>query len=451
MERFEIVMIFPIITILLVALFFLYYIKVTRPRAGTAEWISRVVDKPRFEFKRYPLERKDILPLAIITAVFLALALYRLTPFFLGSGWLIPLQSVYWLSWYTHHGPLRDASIVLFHNGALLGSIFGVAILPVFYCFLKNLFGKASVAICGTLLLGFDFTRFYSAYSLPVFFTLLSYYFMYRHITTSEDASFKTKLFPFMMSGLFFGLAVTSGWEALFAGVGLVAIYLIYLIILGRRWEQSVRDSTFGRYLVKTLLFAALSFIIIPAIIYVLSYSIVYSMALGRISIFDLYSHFWGIQGVICSFYMRVEYMQDWGMWSWVGGEMFGNPFVLAGGLLAIITMVTRSIKFNDFKSLFILLGFLSIMLVWILHSRRLFMYHYFTSAIFLVLALTCVIDTMLERKQKYFKQFSYGFVIATGVLFAMFYPVMAGLRVPEWYLRHFIRWFPNCIPWWPL
>jgi predicted membrane-bound mannosyltransferase len=33
-----------------------------------------------------------------------------------------------------------------------MGTLFGVLMLPILYCFLKNLFGKTAVSVCGTLL-----------------------------------------------------------------------------------------------------------------------------------------------------------------------------------------------------------------------------------------------------------------------------------------------------------
>jgi dolichyl-phosphate-mannose-protein mannosyltransferase len=70
----------PAITVLGLLLFFKYYRKVTLPLAGTTEWIQRIVNRPRFTFT-FPLhrmERRDALPLAIITVVCAALSFFRL-------------------------------------------------------------------------------------------------------------------------------------------------------------------------------------------------------------------------------------------------------------------------------------------------------------------------------------------------------------------------------------
>ena len=449
MQGFEIVMIFPIITIALIALFFIYYIKVTRPRAGTAEWITRAIDTPRFEFKRYPLERRDILPMIILTVAFAGLAVFA-GPYFSKFGWLPPLDIVYnFPAWFISSSePIYE---MLFPNEQLLASIISVAILPVFYCLMKNMFGKTAVAVCGTLLLGFEFVRLVFIDSLSAFFILLSYYFIYRYITTREEAAFKTSLFPFMISGVFFGLAVTSGWEALVSGIGLLAIYAIHLIILGCRWGETERSSTFGRYLVKTLLFGILSFVVIPAVIYVSAYIIVYNMLLDRFSAYNYYVEdaFRTLQSTIAFHYRWQEHNVVIQQHNLIDA-LIRNPFVLLGGVLATITTAVRSIKFRDFRALFVLVGAVSISLLWMFNSRTIFLYHHFISVIFFSLALTYVINMIFERGQKRFKQASYGFVIATGVVFAIFYPALTEFDVPEWYFRYFIHWFPNWLPYWP-
>ena len=55
-------MILPALTIYGLVLFYIYYIRITRPLAGTTEWIDREVNKPRMTFlvKRHPMERRDI-------------------------------------------------------------------------------------------------------------------------------------------------------------------------------------------------------------------------------------------------------------------------------------------------------------------------------------------------------------------------------------------------------
>ena len=82
-----------------------------------------------------------------------------------------------------------------------MGTLFGVLMLPALYFFLKNLFGKRSVSVCGTLLLAFDFmhftqTRIATIDTYGVFFILLMYWMMYRYLTVPADAPFRKSVTP---------------------------------------------------------------------------------------------------------------------------------------------------------------------------------------------------------------------------------------------------------------
>jgi hypothetical protein len=71
---------FPVITVSCLALFFVYYRRVTLPLAGTTEWIDRIVNPPRFTmvFRHHPMERRDLLPVTIITLVCAFLGFFKL-------------------------------------------------------------------------------------------------------------------------------------------------------------------------------------------------------------------------------------------------------------------------------------------------------------------------------------------------------------------------------------
>jgi 4-amino-4-deoxy-L-arabinose transferase-like glycosyltransferase len=59
------------------AFFIILYFRLERARKGSLEWIDRR-QKPRMEFTRHTLGKKDILPVAIITAAYAAVAFFNL-------------------------------------------------------------------------------------------------------------------------------------------------------------------------------------------------------------------------------------------------------------------------------------------------------------------------------------------------------------------------------------
>ena len=357
-----------------------------------------------------------------------------------------------------------------------IGAVFGVVMLIVMYIFLKNMFGKTVIAVCGTLLLGFDFMRFVQTRiatidTYGVFFILVSFFFMYRHITTAADAPFRKSLTPLALSGLFFGFGCAAKWIVPYAGIGLAAIYIIRLVLLWRHYNES-RKPGFAVYLTKTLAFSVLFFGVIPVIIYCLSYipyGLARGMTIGEGMLWDpeYYKIIWENQVSMLSYHGELvathAYSSWWYQWIINGRPIlyylqydgnlrssfaaFGNPVVWWGGFIAMVAIGIRAVRRRDGKALFILIGYLSQLLPWVVVSRIVFIYHYFPSTLFIVMALAHVFNTILERGQGRYKQAVYGYTASAGVLFFMFYPALTGIYAPNWYFRYLLRWIPGAWP----
>ena len=384
----------------------------------------------------------------------------------------------------TTHPPLGKeiiaASISVFgmtpFGWRFAGALFGVLMLAVLYIFIKNIFGKTPVAVCGTLLLGFDFMRFTQTRIATIdtygtFFILLAYFFMYRHITTQTSAPFRKSLVPLALSGVAFGAGCASKWTVVYAGLGLAAIYAIRLVLLAKHYKEE-KQPGFRAYLTKTLLFSVLFFGVIPVVIYCLSYipyGLAKNMTIGGGMFWDsrFYDIIWKNQISMLSYHGNLSsehpYSSQWWQWildarpilyvnSYNNGMRstfgaFGNPVVWWGGFGAMAVMAIRMVNHRDGKALFILVGYLSQLIPWIPITRVVFVYHYFPSTLFLVLALSHVFDTILERAQSRSKHAVYGYTAATGFVFTMFYPALTGISAPTWYFANFLRWIPAAWP----
>lgn len=357
-----------------------------------------------------------------------------------------------------------------------VGTLLGVVMLLVLYIFLKNMFGRTVIALCGTLLFGFDFMRFTQTRiatidTYGVLFILLSFFFMYRYITQHYDTPLRKTLPPLALSGLFFGIGCASKWIVVYAGVGLLVLYAIHQVrrVLNLRRD----DQDAGGYLWRTLLFSLVFFVAVPVIIYCLSY-IPYGLARGM-TIRDgmlwnpkFYEIIWENQKFMLGYHGKLvsehPYSSKWYTWlldlrpilyyrdyhipgTKSSFAAFGNPVVWWGGLAAMGIMAYRAVKYRDGKATFILVGYLSQLLPWVLISRVVFIYHYFPSVLFLVLALAHVMNTIWSRRRARFKLAVYGLPAGAGALFAMFYPVLTGVRVPTWYTTYFLRWIPGMWP----
>lgn len=82
---------------------------------------------------------------------------------------------------------------------------------PLLYVFLKNLFGKTVIALCGSALFAFDFmhltqTRIATIDTYGVFFILAMFFFLYRYLALPTGAPFRRCALPLFLSGLMFGI-----------------------------------------------------------------------------------------------------------------------------------------------------------------------------------------------------------------------------------------------------
>ena len=359
-----------------------------------------------------------------------------------------------------------------------MGTLFGVLMLPILYVFFKNMFGKTVIAACGTTLFAFEFmhfvqTRIATIDTYGVFFILVSYLFMYRYITQDPETPFKKTLAPLALSGLFFGIGCASKWIVIYSGAGLLALYVLHLVMNARYYKKNDLPG-FSPNLIKTLLLSFVFFVIVPAVIYCLSYiqnGRIAGMSLSGGMLWDpkYYKLIWDNQTFMFSYHSKLvathSYGSPWYVWLVNGRPIlyylnnnlgpglkgafasFGNPVVWWGGFMAIIAMGFRVVTHRDGKALFILVGYLTQLAPWIFITRVVFIYHYFPSVLFLVFALTHVLNTIWERRQGRYKLAVLGFTAAAVVLFAAFYPVLSGVPASAAYEKHILCWIPQAWP----
>ena len=358
-----------------------------------------------------------------------------------------------------------------------MGATFGWVMLVVLYIFLKNMFGKTVVATCGSCLFLFDFMRFTQTRiatidTYGVFFIMLAYFFMYRYITQPPETRFGKTVVPLMLSGLSFGVGCACKWIVIYAGAGLALLYVIHQVLRWRFYRDSDRYG-YAKYLIATLAVSVAFFVAVPAVIYCLSY-IPYGLARGMTVSGGMLTdpRYYGIildnQKYMFSYHAGLEathpYSSTW--WEWLldlkpilyfrnyPGDgrkslfaAFGNPVVWWGGLLAMVAMAVRAVKYRDGRALFILIGYLAQLIPWVIISRIVFIYHYFPCVLFMVMALSHVFNTLWERRRGRYKLAVIGYTAASALLFALFYPVISGVPVPDQFAKLVLRWIP---PTWP-
>ncbi len=360
-----------------------------------------------------------------------------------------------------------------------MGTLLGVLMLPVMYLFLKKLFGGRAVPTLGTLLFATDFmhytqTRIATIDTYAVFFILLMYLCMYVWLDRGS-------LPALGLSGLFFGLGAASKWTCIYAGAGLAVLWALHWVL--RFWQNrpvpaaeaeaeghipapEPRPSLFPAF-AKNCLFCVVFFVLLPALIYTLSY-----IPCGRAKGAALFSpeYFrivWDNQRFMLNYHVGVSaehpYSSRWYQWildirpilyylkyfddgSRSSICAFLNPAVCWGGLLSLFVLIYTALFRRDKKAAFILLGYLAQLLPWLFIKRVTFEYHYFPSSVFLILAI-CYVFRLLRINRPNWAPYAVSFTVVSLLLFILFFPALGGLRVDNATASALLGWLPT----WPI
>ncbi len=356
------------------------------------------------------------------------------------------------------------------------GALFGIGMLPILYAFGKRIFKNSNYALVLTALFAFDFmhftqTRIATIDVYSVFFILLMYYYMYQYITMNIFVDgLKKTLKPLALSGLFFGIGAACKWTSIYAGAGLavllfgslIARYFDYLQIKAEGTAaEKAKVKDFWPIVLKTLLWCCLFFVVVPVAIYFASYTPYYIYAAGQRTSYgfgDMLDTFWNYQNFMYTYHSTLNathpYQSSWYSWpftikpmwyyynSYISGtgevstlSISGNPAVWwvssIGAVVLLGLRLAKKIKPDRTLQIFFV-GVLANYLPWVLVSRCTFIYHFFATVPFLLMATVYLLQKL---EQKYGKDAAFikwvwvGFAL---MFFILLYPGLSGLAVPS-------------------
>ena len=120
-----------------------------------------------------------------------------------------------------------------------------------------------------------------------------------------------------------------------------------------------------------------------------------------------------------------------------------GNPAVWWFGLVAMIFLLVRMCRMRRAPATYVMviIAFASQFLPWVLVPRSTFIYHYFASVPFIIIASVLMLDWLRSRSHRAFNAASVVLLTAAFVLFVMFYPLESGMPVARSYAQC-LRWF---------
>ncbi|MEI6157082.1 MAG: phospholipid carrier-dependent glycosyltransferase [Atribacterota bacterium] len=369
----------------------------------------------------------------------------------------------------------------------IMGMLFGIAMIPLMYFFGLQLFHKPAYAFWCAFLIAFDCMHFsHSRIStidvFLVFFLICSYYCMllfYRR--RFSENPLKRLLIPLFYSGIFFGMASAVKLSGIYAGFGLAVLFFSAFFSnywSSRKARKKMREeeippedplyeplrhetTTFRKYGWRIIIWCVLFFIIIPLVIYSAAFTPYLFVPNRGHGIQDLIQYQINMYNYHKNLKATHGYASPWWQWPllikpiWMyegkglpAGKIssiatMGNPLVWWPGTLALLAGMVSWFRKRDRLLFFILIGFLSQYVPWVLVPRLTFIYHYFPSVPFVIF---CIVYLLQLFREKYHlpNVVLILYAIAVLLVFLMFYPVMSGMIVDKFYVGRFLRWLPS-------
>ena len=364
------------------------------------------------------------------------------------------------------------------------GAVTGVMMLAVIYLVAKQMTKHTGCAAFACGLFALDCmhltqTQIATIDSYPVLFILCAFFFMLRFLQTDWRKEKQSRVLADLgLSGLSMGLAIASKWIGIYAGAGLAVLFFWHGIRVIRE-NRKERNNAFRAFL-RICLWCVPFFVLIPLAVYLLSYIPYFA-----------YRHFTHpgdyLQAVLNSQQGMLSYhstpglgmdhpfYSPWYEWPIIGKPMFystkqyifndelsfsifcfGNPVIWWLGIPAMLLTAWAWIRNRaertlsaadpsagegfqpcslDTSLVFLLIGFLAQYLPWTLVPRGTYIYHYFASVPFLILALTLISDQIRLRAPRTGKAGMIALsVLALGAMI-LFFPYASGIMSPVGWL----------------
>ena len=341
----------------------------------------------------------------------------------------------------------------------IIGTLFGILMIPILYIFSKKMFGSTFISVISAILISSDFMHFTQTRIATIdvyitFFVILMYYFMYKYVTEDVGKKDVSKTYASLLfAGVSMGLGIACKWTGAYAGAGLAVIFFVTIAL------KHIKGRIDTPNVLKTFGMCVIFFVLIPAIIYVLSYipflrsnnGEFMDIVQNQIDMFAYHS-----DTVVSSthpfssqwYKWLIDYRPIW-YYSGINGTLtenisaFGNPIIWISGLLAFVYCVYDGIRNHNKNAVFLVIAYLAQLIPWVFVERTTFIYHYFPCVPFLVLMISHLINRVCIKKPNAKKWFIL-FAVISVFLFIMFYPAISGFPVDGDYVNNYLKWLPS-------
>ena len=315
----------------------------------------------------------------------------------------------------------------------LPGVIFGALIIIAIYYLIKLLFSSSYLSFIASLLSLGDFmhlttSRIGTLEPFVIFFIIVMYYFMIKYY---KETNYQKEILNLFLSGIFMGLALSTKWNGAYATIGLA------MILFRKLMKQK-------KQVIKTLLWCLLFFIIIPLLIYYLSFLPDHIYRHETLSISNLIKH--NVDMFNYHYHLKASHPFEsrWYQWLldirpvWYYYEdishncastiaCFNNPLLTWFSLPCLIYTL---FNIKDTKAYITVMGFLSTLLPWIFINRATFAYHYYPSTIFIIISIIYCFNKLNN------KNIINSFIFIYLLVFVIYIPICTGFITYKEYIK---------------
>ena len=238
------------------------------------------------------------------------------------------------------------------------------------------------------------------------------------------------------------------------ASIALVVYYFVVCCFAMTRLFMFIyKDKT----LTNLMFVCIVSFIAIPILIYIASY-----LLFPKVGNYD-----GTLKGIVNLSNTMYEYhafldathpfSSSWYMWPIMAKPVWfytgaanglnmtisdiGNPAIWWCGVASFVYLVINAIKKKDKTSIYLLVFILSTFIPYIFVGRLMFMYHYFITLPFIMLAIVAFMKWITEKTKN--DRIYFGYIGLIIITFIVFYPIVSATPISNTYIES-LRWFSS-------
>ena len=343
--------------------------------------------------------------------------------------------------------------------------MFGIAMIPIMYMFGRRMFKNRFGAFASAFLISFDSMHFVLSriglidIILSTFIVLMFYFFFIYYDGDLFKKDWKGAYLPLLVSGIFFGLAVSVKWTAVFGACG---VMVLFLLLKREELNKAMRNSIFKPSMTYPILIILASYGVISFIIYYLSYIPIMGIP-GEGSGLEMVMRYQHNMYIYHSTLTATHpFSSSWWSWIfmikpvWIYGfsntfdntvsniVAIGNPVVWWVTIPFMLFVILRWIRDKDRIARFIAIAFILQLVPYVFIGRITFIYHMFPNITFMILASVYCLNMMwnreitlyknkhiiLSEENKWGKYIVIFYLVIVLLMFIYFYPITAAYPI---------------------